>query len=118
MLRKVTLKEGCSAPWSPTTRLPASHQSRGSLHDREALFPHPAVYHEDFALSPLPEGHRFPMPKDHLLYCELQKRGWAARTFRPVAPDVETLSLVRRQPLLCCVDFRRARPTSTDLMKT
>ncbi len=61
---------------------------------------HPVVYHEDFALSPLPEGHRFPMPKDHLLHCELEERGWTARTFRPVAADLETLSLVRRQILL------------------
>ncbi len=74
---------------------------------------HPVVYHEDFALSPLPEGHRFPMPKDHLLYCELQKRGWAARTFRPVAPDVETLSLVRRRVLLCCVRFPSAHQHSS-----
>ena len=59
---------------------------------------HAVVYHEDFALSPLPDGHRFPMPKDHLLYCELQRRGWVDRTFRPAAPDVDTLSLVRASP--------------------
>ena len=59
---------------------------------------HPVVYHEDFALSPLPDRHRFPMPKDHLLFCSLRERGWAARTFRPVPPDVDTLSLVRLCP--------------------
>ena len=84
----------CGQPAIKQARLIGTAASRASGS-------HPAVYHDDFALSPLPEGHRFPMPKDHLLYCELQKRGWAARTFRPVAPDVETLSLVRHQTTLC-----------------
>jgi len=30
--------------------------------------PHPVTYHPDFQIQPIDEGHRFPMPKDHLLY--------------------------------------------------
>jgi hypothetical protein len=78
----------------PTLRRPTPSQlvrSSGSV----AGSCHPVVYHDDFALDPLPDGHRFPLPKDHLLFCTLRERGWAAKTFRPVPPDVDTLSLVR-----------------------
>ena len=61
---------------------------------------HAVVYHPDFALSPLPDGHRFPMPKDQLLFQRLQQLGWADQTFRPVYPDVSTLSLVYNNPTL------------------
>ena len=54
---------------------------------------HPVVYHTDFQISPLPDGHRFPMPKDHLLYMALQSEGLANMTFTPSYPDRETLCL-------------------------
>jgi hypothetical protein len=63
-----------------------------------AALAHPVVYHPDFQLSPLPDGHRFPMPKDHLLYLRLQELGLAGRTFTPEPPDVGTLCLVKAGP--------------------
>lgn len=55
---------------------------------------HPVVYHDDFCLSPLPPGHRFPMPKDHLLYVSLKQTGLASNTFTPKYPDLDTICLV------------------------
>ncbi|CAL8468568.1 g8108 [Coccomyxa elongata] len=55
---------------------------------------HPIVYHPDFKISPLKLGHRFPMPKDHLVYVRLKELGYANATFTPRCPDSETLSLV------------------------
>jgi hypothetical protein len=60
-----------------------------------ALHSHPVVYHEDFNINPIPEGHRFPMPKDALLYQRLVTLGLAANTFTPDYPDKEMLCLVR-----------------------
>jgi hypothetical protein len=54
---------------------------------------HPVVYHPDFQINPVPDGHRFPMPKDHLLYVALQQAGWADMTFTPTYPDASTISL-------------------------
>eukprot|EP00873_Tetraselmis_striata_P022771 jgi/Tetstr1/443035/TSEL_031095.t1 len=56
---------------------------------------HPVVYHPDFQISPLPDDHRFPMPKDHLLYLRLQALGMATEenTFAPSYPDEDTLAL-------------------------
>ncbi|KAK9804399.1 hypothetical protein WJX72_010951 [[Myrmecia] bisecta] len=48
-------------------------------------------------LSPLPEGHRFPMPKDALVYDRLVEVGLAKMTFQPRLPDADTLSLVHDQ---------------------
>lgn len=59
-----------------------------------ASFPHAVVYHEDFTINPLPPGHRFPMPKDALLYAKLKDQGLATRTFTPTVPDLETICLV------------------------
>lgn len=67
---------------------------RASLGTKAGLPSHPVVYHEDFKLSPLPEGHRFPMPKDALLYQRLQQLGLAGATFMPTYPDAATLELV------------------------
>ncbi|KAI8469884.1 MAG: Arginase/deacetylase [Monoraphidium minutum] len=49
-----------------------------------AVQAHPVVYHPDFQISPLPDGHRFPMPKE---------LGLAGRTFTPTPPDIDTLCL-------------------------
>ncbi|GBF88042.1 histone deacetylase [Raphidocelis subcapitata] len=54
---------------------------------------HPVVYHPDMRISPIPDGHRFPMPKDALLYDRLVELGLAGRTFQPTPPDVDTLCL-------------------------
>ncbi|KAL4428051.1 hypothetical protein ABPG75_002140 [Micractinium tetrahymenae] len=54
---------------------------------------HPVVYHDDFTINPIPDGHRFPMPKDALLYARLRQLGLAGRTFRPEPPSADTLSL-------------------------
>jgi acetoin utilization deacetylase AcuC-like enzyme len=56
---------------------------------------HAVVYHEDFKINPIPSNHRFPMPKDALLYQRLVELGIATadRTFTPVPPDLETLCL-------------------------
>jgi acetoin utilization deacetylase AcuC-like enzyme len=59
-----------------------------------AALPHAVVYHEDFKINPIPDGHRFPMPKDALLYQRLVELGLATRTFTPVPPDPATLCLV------------------------
>lgn len=40
---------------------------------------------------------RFPMPKDHLLYLELQRLGLASHTFTPTYPDAETLCLAHER---------------------
>lgn len=40
------------------------------------------------------DGHRFPMPKDHLLHLALQAEGLAQLTFTPTYPDAATLCLV------------------------
>lgn len=64
-----------------------------ALPQRPALKGHPVVYHPDFAINPIQEGHRFPMPKDHLLYLRLQQLGLAENTFTPQVPDVDTLAL-------------------------
>ena len=45
-------------------------------------YPHPIVYHPDFTINPIPDGHRFPMPKDALLYRALAAAG-APRVFEP-----------------------------------
>lgn len=48
-------------------------------------------------INPVPEGHRFPMPKDALLFEKLQSLGLAANTFTPTHPDTDTLCLVRER---------------------
>lgn len=58
---------------------------------------HAVVYHEDFRINPLPDDHRFPMPKDHLLWERLQSLGLASRTFTPQYPDTDTLCLVHEE---------------------
>ncbi|KAF8065528.1 hypothetical protein HT031_003129 [Scenedesmus sp. PABB004] len=55
--------------------------------------PHAVVYHDDMRISPVPDGHRFPMPKDHLLYLALQAEGLAQLSFAPTPPDAATLGL-------------------------
>lgn len=55
---------------------------------------HAVVYSEDFKINPIPESHRFPMPKDALLYQRIQQEGLAGRTFTPVPADEEALMLV------------------------
>lgn len=54
---------------------------------------HPVTYHSDFTINPIPDGHRFPMPKDALLFARLQQLGLAGRTFTPTPPDADTLCL-------------------------
>lgn len=66
----------------------AGIQATGSTHQ------HAVVYHEDFRINPIPDGHRFPMPKDALLYERLCALGMANRTFTPQPPDIDTLCLV------------------------
>lgn len=80
----------CTAHVRKTFRRVAMHTPR------TAAFSHAVVYHEDFAINPLPQGHRFPMPKDALLYARLKGQGlaMATRTFRPTVPDIDTISLV------------------------
>ncbi|GFH05661.1 hist_deacetyl domain-containing protein, partial [Haematococcus lacustris] len=58
-----------------------------------ALSGHPVVYHPDMQIQPVAEGHRFPMPKDHLLYLALCEEGLAGSTFTPAYPDRDTLLL-------------------------
>lgn len=58
-----------------------------------ALSGHPVVYHPDMQIQPVAEGHRFPMPKDHLLYLALREEGLAGSTFTPAYPDRDTLLL-------------------------
>ena len=53
----------------------------------------PITYHDDFTINPIPSNHRFPMPKDALLYRRLQELGLAERTFTPPPPDIATLCL-------------------------
>eukprot|EP00884_Botryococcus_braunii_P009578 jgi/Botrbrau1/18621/Bobra.0367s0059.2 len=55
---------------------------------------HPVIYHPDFQLSPLPDDHRFPMPKDHLLYVRLKELGLANFTVTPAYPSPETIMMV------------------------
>ncbi|CAG9467753.1 unnamed protein product [Pedinophyceae sp. YPF-701] len=54
---------------------------------------HPITYHPDFRVNPVPEGHRFPMPKDEMLYQRLVAEGLAGRTFTPRHADRDTLAL-------------------------
>lgn len=61
----------------------------------------PIVYHEGYVV-PLPEGHRFPMPKFgiiHDLLCEEGITTWDA-SFRPDLPDREAVALVHRKAYL------------------
>ena len=58
---------------------------------------HGVVYHSDFRIQPLPEGHRFPMPKDALLYQHLVSIGLAENTLTPTAPHADTLCLVHQR---------------------
>ena len=55
---------------------------------------HAIVYHDDFSINPIQEGHRFPMPKDTLLYQALRKQGMANLVLTPSMPSVEDLCLV------------------------
>lgn len=55
---------------------------------------HAIVYHPCFSINPIPDAHRFPMPKDHLLWQRLVECGMAGRTFTPARPDPDTLCLV------------------------
>jgi len=57
-----------------------------------AIAKHAVVYHEDFKINPIPSKHRFPMPKDSLLYQRLCELG-VGRTFTPVPADFGTLCL-------------------------
>jgi acetoin utilization deacetylase AcuC-like enzyme len=52
-----TTTSGAAATTTTTTQTPA--------------FPHPITYHPDFNINPVPDGHKFPMPKDALLYNRL-----------------------------------------------
>lgn len=54
---------------------------------------HPVVFHKDFGLNTVPDGHRFPMQKDERLFNKLQELGWAKRTFTPRYPDLDTICL-------------------------
>src|SRR4028119_282526 len=55
----------------------------------------PIVYHPDY-IAPLPEGHRFPMPKFKKLYELLTKDGVAEKTqfYAPVRPPEDWIELV------------------------
>lgn len=66
----------------------SGRSSRGA-YTTLAMVDHAVVYHEDFKINPIPEGHRFPMPKDALLYARLRELGWANRTFTPRPPDID-----------------------------
>lgn len=55
---------------------------------------HAVIYHPDFTINPIPDGHRFPMPKDALLHARLRELGLANRTFTPTPPDTDTLCLI------------------------
>jgi hypothetical protein len=71
----------------------SSSSSSSSSNSAQPAANHPVVYHPDFQINPVPDGHRFPMPKDHLLYVALQQAGWADMTFTPTYPDASTLCL-------------------------
>lgn len=73
---------------------PHGDSRAASLSSQAATHSHPVVYHPDFQISPIPEDHRFPMPKDHLLYLALQAEGLAQLTFTPTYPDAATICLV------------------------
>lgn len=70
----------------------ASKRVRGASSQQNKS--HCVVYSENFKLNPIPDGHRFPMPKDAALYHKLQSLGMAERTFYPGYPTKDTLSLV------------------------
>ncbi|WP_017325558.1 histone deacetylase [Synechococcus sp. PCC 7336] len=57
--------------------------------------PVPIVYHSDY-VAPLPDGHRFPMPKFQRLFEMLQQEGIARQgyCFEPEMPSRECLQLV------------------------
>lgn len=56
---------------------------------------HAIVYHEDFSINPIQQDHRFPMPKDTLLYNALMKeQGMAPIVLTPSVPSVEDICLV------------------------
>lgn len=54
---------------------------------------HAVIYHEDFRINPIPSNHRFPMPKDALLYERLRELGLAQSTYTPHPPDIDTICL-------------------------
>jgi len=55
---------------------------------------HAIVYHDDFSINPIQEDHRFPMPKDTLLYQALREQGMAKLVLTPSMPSVEDLCMV------------------------
>ena len=74
------------------TRIPSLSTFHPSLQARASN--HAVIYHNDFRINPIPSDHRFPMPKDALLYQRLKELGLAERTYTPHPPDIETLCLV------------------------
>ena len=64
---------------------------------------HLPIVHHDGYVSPMPDGHRFPMKKFHLVYDILKKDGVIradAQVFLPDKPSWSTLSLVHEQSYL------------------
>lgn len=98
LLLNRVVRTGWAHPRPARAVLPHSqllkHESRCNSTVTAALKGHPVVYHPDFQISPIPDTHRFPMPKDALLYKRLQEVGMAGSTFEPAYPDAETLQLV------------------------
>lgn len=56
----------------------------------------PIVYHPDFRINPIPSDHRFPMPKDALLFDRIStpSLNLPYKAFTPSYPDIADLELV------------------------
>lgn len=68
----------------------------------------PCIYHEDY-VTPLPDGHRFPMPKFKLLYEKLVQEGFLnpMQVYRPQSATVGLLQKAHDQAYI--EDFCRGR---------
>jgi len=81
---RARLQAASAAAPSPVHRRRPSATAASST--AASPFPHPITFHPDFAINPIPDGHRFPMPKDALLHARLRAAG-AERVFRPAAAE-------------------------------
>lgn len=75
--------------YSVSTRCLRTHS-----YEQEKKPHHAIVYHDDFSINPIQQGHRFPMPKDALLYQALKEQGMAAFVLTPSLPSVDDICLV------------------------
>lgn len=73
-----------------TTTLASSKDLNKSSKPHHAL-----VYHEYFSINPIQHGHRFPMPKDSMLYEALMKEhGMVPLVLTPSMPSTDDICLV------------------------